>query len=198
MRLRATISALLAITGLAASVPAQADERASTWLAVHNEERAEFGVLPLRWSDDLAAEARVWAEVLARDEVMRHSTPDERGRTGENLWMGTAGYYTAEQMIGHFADEKQFFRVGRFPDVSTTGDWGDVGHYTQIVWPGTREVGCATARGETYDFLVCRYYPSGNRMGQQIMPGRMVNARAPGVRGQTDQPRVSRTRQLGG
>lgn len=161
---------------LVLTTPAQADERRHAWLAAHNEERDEFGVLPLRWSDELAAEALVWAEALATDEQMRHSTTEGRDGRGENLWMGTAGYYTPEQMIGHFAEEKQYFFTGRFPEVSKTGDWGDVGHYTQVVWPATREVGCATARGERYDFLVCRYWPAGNVMGQRIFPGRRVAA----------------------
>ncbi|MHA7818321.1 MAG: CAP domain-containing protein [Erythrobacter sp.] len=176
MRLRATISWLAALASLVLSTPVQADERRDSWLAAHNVERAEFGVLPLRWSDELAAEAQVWARTLATDENMRHSTKEERGGRGENLWMGTAGYYTPEQMIGHFADEKQHFHTGRFPDVSKTGDWADVGHYTQLVWPATREVGCATARGARYDFLVCRYWPAGNVMGQRIFPGRRVAA----------------------
>lgn len=176
MRFCATIAALTAIGALAISAPAQADQRRDAWLAAHNEERTEFGAPPLRWSEELAAEARVWALTLANDEQMRHSSVEERGGRGENLWMGTAGYYTPEQMIGHFADEKRHFTTGRFPEVSTTGDWGDVGHYTQLVWPATREVGCATARGARFDFLVCRYWPAGNVMGQRIFPGRRVAA----------------------
>ena len=176
MYVRATILGMLAAVGITVASPAFADARAGDWLDAHNTERSEFGVLPLRWSDDLAAEARVWAETLAREEQMRHSSFEERAGRGENLWMGTAGYYTAEQMIAHFAQEKQYFRTGRFPEVSTTGQWGDVGHYTQVVWPATREVGCATARGPRYEFLVCRYWPAGNKMGQQIFPGRRVAA----------------------
>ena len=174
MRLRTTIAALVAFVAIPLAASAQPGDLRDAWLAAHNAEREEFSVLPLRWSDELAEEARVWAETLSRDEVMRHSSFEERGGRGENLWMGTAGHYTPEEMIGHFADEKEHFYVGRFPDVSRTGDWGDVGHFTQLVWPATREVGCAMARGENYDFLVCRYWPAGNKIGQRIGPGRRV------------------------
>ena len=176
MHIRATILALVGVAGVALSGPAsaQGDPRSEAWLAQHNEARAEFGVLPLRWSDRLASEAQIWASILARGSVMRHSSLEERGDTGENLWMGTAGYYTPQQMISHFIDEKQHFKTGRFPDVSTTGNWGDVGHYTQVIWPATKEVGCATALGGNYDYLVCRYYPAGNVMGRRIWPGRLA------------------------
>ncbi|MEM7778910.1 MAG: CAP family protein [Pseudomonadota bacterium] len=182
MSIRATIAGVTALLGLGLSVQALPQDNVQTreqvWLIAHNAERAEFGVPALRWSDALEREARDWAETLARDEVMRHSSYQERKGTGENLWMGTAGYYRAEQMIAHFAAEKQYFAPGRFPQVSRTGDWSDVGHFTQIVWADTREVGCAMARGARYDFLVCRYYPSGNVMGRRIIPGESSNSRS--------------------
>ncbi|MFD2429036.1 CAP domain-containing protein [Sphingobium scionense] len=43
--------------------------------------------------------------------------------------------------------------------------WQDVAHYTQIIWRGTRSVGCALAEGRSFDYLVCRYYPAGNMFG---------------------------------
>jgi len=144
------------------------------WLAAHNRERAAFGTAPLRWNPELAAEARGWAERLARANVLRHSSRALRNGTGENLWMGSAGYYSPADMIAAFAGEKRYFRAGTFPDVSRTGNWGDVGHYTQIVWADTREVGCATARGRHLEVLVCRYWPAGNVIGERIAPGRMA------------------------
>ena len=71
-------------------------------------------------------------------------------------------------MIGFFVEEKRHFRPGNFPEVSRTGQWSDVGHYTQVIWPGTRELGCAIARTRSDEVLVCRYWPAGNVWGERI------------------------------
>jgi uncharacterized protein YkwD len=135
-------------------------------LATHNAERKRMGIAPLVWSPVLANQATGWAQNLASRGAFEHSAG--RGDVGENLWMGTSGYFQPEAMIGAFVGEKQYFRPGKFPCVSTTGKWSDVGHYTQLIWPGTKEVGCAKATGRGNDVLVCRYAPAGNVMGQQV------------------------------
>lgn len=138
-------------------------------LAEHNAERERVGAPRLQWSGRLAQEAQSWAQLLARKGRMEHATPEQRRGAGENLWMGAAGYYGADVMIGAFIDEKRHFRAGKFPQVSRTGQWRDVGHYTQVIWRDTREVGCAVARGERDDFLVCRYWPAGNTYGAPVL-----------------------------
>jgi len=50
----------------------------------------------------------------------------------------------------------------------STGNWADVGHYTQMIWKNTTAVGCAVATGGGMDPLVCRYSPSGNFIGQPV------------------------------
>ena len=84
--------------------------------------------------------------------------------------MGTKRRFAFAEMIQSLVDERQFFKSGQFPEVSTSGKWADVGHYTQIVWRTTREVGCAKAEGRQFDFLVCRYYPAGNVIGTYLAP----------------------------
>lgn len=165
---------MLGGAGLQAS---QRDNWAQVWLTEHNAARTAFGSAPLRWSDALEREAHIWAVRLAREGRMRHAPVSERRGHGENLWMGTSGYFTPEQMIASFVDEQRHFTPGRFPRVSRTGRWSDVGHYTQIVWPETREVGCAVARGLSHDVLVCRYWPSGNVIGTFIAPADRVASR---------------------
>lgn len=136
-------------------------------LAEHNLERSRAGVPPLAWNDDLARDARNWARTLASEGWLRHASAAENGGAGENLWMGSAGYFAPESMVGAFIDERRHYMHGAFPNVSRTGNWQDVGHYTQVVWRDTREVGCAVARGRDHDFLVCRYWPAGNWMGER-------------------------------
>jgi uncharacterized protein YkwD len=172
-RIVPAVLAGLAILGFALlSHSAQGQERVNdfAWrlLAAHNLERDRAGVARLRWSNKLAQDANAWAVLLAHKGRLEHASGDERRGTGENLWIGSAGYYTAEDMIGGFLAERQKFRPGTFPQVSRTGNWADVGHYTQLIWPSTQEVGCAVAKGEANDVLVCRYAPAGNMIGGKV------------------------------
>jgi hypothetical protein len=139
-------------------------------LETHNEARRDFGTQPLRWSEELADDAHEYATVLARRGQLEHSPGSSRRGVGENLWQGTDRSFTASDMIGRFVEEKRWFKPGRFPDVSSTGNWIDVGHYTQIVWPSTEEVGCAVASNGRDEFLVCRYRPTGNIYDWPIAP----------------------------
>lgn len=150
----------------AGDFPDASPDFASRLLASHNRERARLGMSPLRWSAQLSSQAQQWATTLTQRGTLEHS--QARDDTGENLWMGSANWYSPEQMVGDFISERQAFRPGRFPNVSNTGDWSDVGHYTQVIWPGTKTVGCAIARSRGQDVLVCRYWPAGNVHGTRV------------------------------
>lgn len=136
-------------------------------LGMHNDERESLGLSPLAWDSALAADAARYAREMARTNIFRHSVRSGRAiPSGENLWMGSRGLYDYEVMVGSFLDEKRLFRrSGKLPDISVTGRWEDVGHYTQIIWRSTQKIGCALAAGQSYDYLVCRYFPAGNVFG---------------------------------
>ena len=137
-------------------------------VAFHNQVRAAWGIGPIYWDRGLAAAADSYASELARTGRWQHSAPRSRPGQGENLWMGTRGAFTVDQMVGSWAAEGQAFRPGRFPNVSRTGDWEEVGHFTQMIWPGSIRVGCAVRASARYDYFVCRYSPAGNIMGVTI------------------------------
>lgn len=137
-------------------------------LRQHNRARRAVGVPPLAWSDALAIDADRFAAEMARTGLYRHSAKVSRsGAQGENIWRGERDLYDYGTMIGAFLDEARYYRAGsRIPAISTTGNWRDAGHYTQIIWRGTTAVGCALRTGRGQDYLVCRYSPPGNIYGQ--------------------------------
>lgn len=136
-------------------------------LAAQNRERAAHGIEPLGWDTGLARSAQAWADRLADTGAFAHAPVDRRRPIGENLWIGSRGRYSLEAMVDAWTREKRNFKPGAFPDNSVTGRVEDVGHYTQVMWRDTRQVGCAVARGARADVLVCRYGEAGNRMGER-------------------------------
>ena len=137
-------------------------------LAAHHRERAAVGSAPLAWDPAMAAVASAYAAQLAREGRLRHSFRSQRPGQGENLWIGTSGAYPVEAMVGAWASERRHFRPGRFPYVSRTGRWSDVGHYTAMIWPTTHRFGCGIGRSARWDVLVCRYAPAGNVDGVAV------------------------------
>ena len=148
------------------------DNEMSDTLAVrildkHNHERVRLGLPRLKWNRALEREARQWSHELARRGKLDHADQRTRNSTGENLWMGSQGQWDVLVGIDMMIDEKKHYRHGNFPEISSTGKWADVAHYTQIVWRDTKEVGCSVANDRGWDVLVCRYWPAGNVWGQK-------------------------------
>ena len=144
------------------SAEASLDPRAAAEvLAAHNRHRTRLALPALRWSAELAETAQRWATHLATLGRLEHSGP------GENLAMGTAGAYTPTQLVELWANEARYFVNGTFPAISSTGNWADVGHFSQMIWRRTSAVGCGLARGQGQDVLVCAYVPPGNVMGER-------------------------------
>ncbi len=144
------------------------EELSGRLLAAHNRERMTLGLPLLRWNPTLATAAASYGPTLAALGGLRHSPRAPRPGQSENLWMGTRSVFTPEQMVGNWIEEKSQFRPGNFPNVSLTGNWADVGHYTTLIWPTTTEVGCAIQRTGSWDFLICRYSPRGNADGVRV------------------------------
>ena len=146
------------------AIPPSFDQRV---LASHNRERLDLGLEPLSWNPALAQSARQWADYLASTGRFEHAPDNHDAPQGENIWAGTRGYFAPEAMVDAWIREKRFFQPGVFPDNSTTGRVDDVGHYTQVIWRSTTEVGCAKAASATEDILVCRYAEAGNYRGER-------------------------------
>lgn len=138
-------------------------------LAAHNRWRAEVGVPDISWSESLAETAKSWADHLSSSGcAMYHSGYDY----GENIYKATALIWsngrrqmqkrTPQQIIDGWASErKDYYYVDN-------ACYGVCGHYTQIVWRDTTEVGCAVSVcPDKSQIWVCSYAPTGNVEGQR-------------------------------
>jgi uncharacterized protein YkwD len=140
----------------------------NTILGIHNRERAAVGVPPLVWSDTLAADAQEYADHLAAIGNIEHmwasaskEWSNKAHGANENIaWRGPPGPGTLGPMVESWVNEKQYFD-GTLNSKN--------GHYTEMIWKATKELGCGEATGlfqaqlnGNGDVLVCRYLPSGN------------------------------------
>ncbi|HEX3422565.1 MAG TPA: CAP domain-containing protein [Sphingomicrobium sp.] len=179
---------LLAAAALLSAGPAVAQQLdgatgdlAARLLEAHNHERALVGAPPLEWDSKLAADAASYGPVLATLRHLVHSPRDGRHGERENLAMAWHGTLSPEQLVDLWSREKRLLEPGLFPDVSSTGNWEDVAHYTQMVWPTTTHVGCAIFAAD-WDYLICRYSPPGNKDGKPVFVTASVTGARSGSR----------------
>jgi pathogenesis-related protein 1 len=137
---------------------AQSSSLVRDMLAGHNAVRTEVGVAPLAWSDHLATLSQTWADALLAGRKFAHS---QNSAYGENLFEITGAAASPAQVVGVWAGESRQY------EYSSNHCRGVCGHYTQLVWSGTREVGCAVARGHGREVWVCEYDPPGNWAGKR-------------------------------
>ncbi len=146
---------------------------ASRILEIHNSERALVGVRPLRWNMQLEQDATSYAQSLAQIHELVHAPREGRGIERENLLQARIGW-TPTQMMNVWISEKNNFVPGFYPNIARDGNWLNVSHYSQIIWPTTTDVGCGWAIGGGSEWLVCRYSPGGNKDGKPVgMPNKV-------------------------
>ncbi|HIJ89796.1 MAG: CAP domain-containing protein [Desulfobulbaceae bacterium] len=151
-------------------------------LEEHNTLRAAVGTPELHWSDALAGQAAAWAKKLKKTGcVMKHS----RTGLGENIywasawksgtksrgkntrqWQFSPQPITEKNVVASWAVEQPWYsQAGNTCDAPPGKSCG---HYTQMVWRTTREVGCSKAIcDDSSQVWVCNYAPAGNIIGQR-------------------------------
>jgi uncharacterized protein YkwD len=127
-------------------------------LSAHNAVRSRVALPPLAWSDKLAAVAQDWADTLMARRTFSHRP---NSPYGENLFEVRGASASPGDVVQAWASE-----AGDY-DYPANRCRGTCGHYTQIVWRNTREVGCAVARSQRQEIWVCNYDPPGNYVGQR-------------------------------
>lgn len=153
--------------------------------AAHNAVRArqahpvpDPALPPLTYSTELAATAQAYAEKLANGscQLVHSMTPG----VGENLGWYAGQSPAAKDVVEGWAAEEACYMFGSFMkgdacDMTCTSELSSngCGHYTQVVWRDTMQLGCGVAtcakpqQGLKAEIWVCNYKAPGNYIGEK-------------------------------
>jgi pathogenesis-related protein 1 len=142
-------------------------------VAAHNKVRSQHGLPPMKWSPSLAKSAATWADHLADEQNCKMRHAKETGQ-GENLFWASAVSWsdgrkevqavTPAHVVKSWASEEADYDYAN----NSCRPGKACGHYTQIVWKTTNQVGCAKRTcSDKAQVWVCRYLPPGNWVGRK-------------------------------
>ncbi|KAK6196095.1 hypothetical protein SNE40_001386 [Patella caerulea] len=134
-------------------------------VAAHNAYRSCHQAGPLSQSRELSITAQKWADQLASTNSFQHSNSSHRGQPlGENIamkWSSRPDAYTGQEVTDQWYGEVKMYTFGGEPRTLNSG------HFTQVVWKGSKEIGVGKA--QTRDgkiIVVANYLPAGNMIGE--------------------------------
>ena len=131
-------------------------------LDAHNNYRAKHHVGKLVLNQELCDIAQKYAEELARTGNFAHSGNSfHDDNIGENLFACYGMKITGKMMTDDWYNEVNQYNFNNPGYISGTG------HFTQIVWKGSKQVGFGYAQArDGYYYGVANYYPAGNFIGE--------------------------------
>ncbi|KAG5678130.1 hypothetical protein PVAND_007829 [Polypedilum vanderplanki] len=131
-------------------------------LRAHNEYRARHGVPPLKLNKRLCKHAEEWAKILASRGVLMHRNNSQYGENIFCLWSsnGSTNFTTGQEVVDSWYAEISQHVFHREPTTLKSG------HFCQVVWKESRELGVGMAKNRNGEiFVVVNYDPPGNFIG---------------------------------
>lgn len=128
-------------------------------------------MLAMSWSAAAAVDAQRWADscqLLVHDNDTGR-TVQEFGTCGQNIFVAT------HQVPWFFAVKTWWLEKDNFTYGGSKNDLFVVGHYTQMVWHASHQMGCglahcAHAKPKPFYNYVCNYCPIGNYLQRLARP----------------------------
>ncbi|XP_053664472.1 uncharacterized protein LOC128713635 [Anopheles marshallii] len=152
-------------SSLRGSTPSLYTEFERECLKAHNEYRARHGVLPLKLSKRLCRFAEEWAKVIAARGVLVHRSNSAYGENifcswSSSITAGSSMIVSGREPVENWYSEIDLHVFGKEPATLKTG------HFSQVVWKDSRELGVGLARNRSGQvFVVANYDPPGNYIG---------------------------------
>ncbi|KAM7516606.1 hypothetical protein LguiA_006189 [Lonicera macranthoides] len=155
--------AICHISAQQVSPPATPPNATEEYLAAHNAARAEVGVEPLKWSENLAKATSLLVR-YQRDRQGCKFAELTAGKYGGNQLWASGQTMTPRQAVESWVAEKNYYNHA---NNSCAADH-KCGVYTQVVWRKSMELGCAEAKcvKEQASLTICFYNPPGNVIGE--------------------------------
>ncbi len=130
----------------------------------HNMYRSKHHVEPLVQDPRLDQVAQKYAEKLALLGSTDHSDLKFGNETmGENIFSQIGSLVTADETVRKFYEEINDYNWSNPSSVKVA-----VGHFKQLVWKGTKRIGCGVAEKNNQYYVVVNYYPAGNVYGEDM------------------------------
>jgi len=142
----------------------------------HNKKRRNhFLDSDIKYSFRLEREAQAYANTLANSGKFKHDPKNHENGFGENLYAHSQDKVPTivDAITPWYDDEKPYYHYDDGScDEGTFSNGQEImcGHYTQVIWQESKEVGCASAQYRRGDFkggyiYVCKYQKAGNVVG---------------------------------
>lgn len=122
-------------------------------LAAHNKLRDKHQSPHLKWSQSAATKAEEWARYLADSGKFQHGNNEGMG---QNLAYKSGEELTAQEVAEMWYQESSDY------DYNKPGFSSNTGHFTQMVWANTTQMGAAVAVSGNRSYVVANYTPAGN------------------------------------
>jgi len=133
-------------------------------LSKHNEYRKTHGCQPLKLDQKLCSYAQEWANKLARENRFEHRSNSSYGENLYCTWSSNPkSGCSGDKAVESWYDEIKDHQFGKEPNSMGTG------HFTQVVWKNSKNLGIAKARSSSGKIIVvANYEPAGNFIGQYV------------------------------
>ena len=133
-------------------------------LTRHNYHRKRHQVDNLVRNSEIESIAQSYSEKLAASRTMEHSQNIYKGQSlGENLYACWGSYQI--KVNGIEATDSWYSEISLY-NFNKPGYTSGVGHFTQLVWKGSKQLGCGASCQNSYCSVTCNYFPAGNYLNQ--------------------------------